>query len=358
MHTQPAQGTWINRFAIRFCTIILGVLLFWLLGFLMQDIQSIQGPQYNKIEKKHLDQKLVDQKKLLEKQMAELSRQIETQKQTQTLIGDGSRNLQQTINQLLDLQKLSIQKNIVFSEQSNFTNSLSLFLENQKKYQKLNQTISTLLEKEHRLENQKRQIEAQIKKQRQPARREYNRLHKKHRLKLAFFQLLILIPLLMTATFLIIKKRGIYFPFFGSFGGATLVKVTLVIHEYFPTRYFKYILTTALILVVGRFMIYLIRTIAFPKVQWLVKQYREAYERFLCPVCEYPIRIGPHRLLFWTRRTVNKIKIPDRENITEELYNCPACGTALYEKCPSCSKIRHALLPFCRHCGTEKQINN
>ena len=135
-----------------------------------------------------------------------------------------------------------------------------------------------------------------------------------------------------------------------------MVKVSLVIHEYFPTRYFKYILITVLLLAVGRLLVHFIRTVAFPKAQWLVKQYREAYERFLCPVCEYPVRIGPRRFLYWTRRTVNKT-IPQKEQAgEEEEYTCPSCGTALFEKCPSCGKIRHSLLPHCRHCGAGKEV--
>jgi predicted RNA-binding Zn-ribbon protein involved in translation (DUF1610 family) len=139
-----------------------------------------------------------------------------------------------------------------------------------------------------------------------------------------------------------------------AFAGATLLKVGLVIHEYFPYGFSKYVLTIALLLVVGRVLVYLIRTIAFPKLSGLLKQYREAYERFLCPVCEYPIRIGPRRFLYWTRRTVNKLVVPSEAEGKEECYTCPACGSQLFEECASCHRIRHALLPHCAHCGAEK----
>src|SRR5439155_13089901 len=125
-------------------------------------------------------------------------------------------------------------------------------------------------------------------------------------------QLAVLLPLLGVAAFLVIKKRSsIYFLLYLAFGGATLLKIGLVIHEYFPSKYIKYVLIGAMLLAVGRLLIHFIRTIAFPKVQWLLKQYREAYERFLCPVCEYPIRVGPRRFLFWTRGTVNKLVVPN-----------------------------------------------
>jgi len=354
-----SKGTWIHRFAIRLFTLVLAVLIFWVLGFFVNDIRSIRGPDFDTIEKKHLDNELVVKSIALEKQIADLTRQIENQTEKQRVVGDSSRNLQQTINQLIELQKLGMQKSIAFSEteQANFTSSLRLFLDNQKKYQELSQTVSDMLERKQGLVREKEQAEREIERQRQPARDEFNQLSEKHRLKLACLQLAILLPILVVAAVVIIKKRSsIYFPLFLAFGAAALIKVALVVHEYFPSKYFKYILIGGLLIVVVRLLIYFIRTIAFPKTQWLVKQYREAYERFLCPVCEYPIRIGPRRFLFWTRRTVNKIVVPGDHGILEESYTCPSCGCNLFEECPSCHKVRHAMLPNCSHCGAEKEI--
>jgi len=354
-----SKGTWIHRFAIRLFTLVLAVLIFWVLGFFVDDIRSIHGPDYGAIEQKHLNKDLVEKLGALEKQVADLTQQIENQTEKQRVVGDSSRNLQQTINQLIELQKLGIQKSIAFSEteQANFTSSLKLFLDNQKKYQELSQTVSDMLDRKQGLVREREQAEQEIERQRQPAREEFNKLSEKHRLKLAFLQLAILLPILVVAGGVVIKKRSsIYFPLFLAFGAATLIKVALVVHEYFPSKYFKYILIGGLLIVVARLLIYFIRTIAFPKAQWLVKQYREAYERFLCPVCEYPIRIGPRRFLFWTRRTVNKIVVPGDLGILEENYTCPSCGCTLFEECPSCRKVRHAMLPSCSHCGTEKEI--
>lgn len=354
-----SKGTWIHRFVIRLFTLVLAVLIFWVLGFFVDDIRSISGPDYEAIEKQHVDKDLEDKRDALEKQIADLTRQIENQTEKQRVVGDSSRNLQQTIGQLIELQKLGMEKSVAFSEteQANFTDSLQLFLDNQKKYQELSQTVSDMLEQKQGLVREKEQAESDIEKQRGPARDEFNHLSEKHRLKLAFFQLAILLPILAAAAVVIIKKRSsIYFPLFLAFCAAALIKVTLVVHEYFPSRYFKYILIGGLLVIVGRLLIYFIRSIAFPKTQWLVKQYREAYERFLCPVCEYPIRIGPRRFLFWTRRTVNKVVVPSDSGVLEETYTCPSCGSSLYEECSSCHKVRHTLLPSCSHCGAEKAI--
>lgn len=354
-----SKGTWIHRFAIRLFTLVLAVLIYWVLGFCVDDIRSIRGPDYAEIEKAHLNKDLVARRDALEKQIADSTRQIANQSEKQRVVGDSSRNLQQTIGQLLELQKLSIQKNISFAgaEQANFTSSLNLFLENQKKYQELSQSVSEMLEKKQGLVREKELADQELEKQRKPAREEFSRLSEKHRLRLAFYQLAILLPILALAVMLIIRKRpSIYFPLCLAFGASTLVKVALVVHEYFPSKYFKYILIGGLLIVVARLLVHFIRAIAFPKMQSLVKQYREAYERFLCPVCEYPIRIGPRRFLFWTRRTVNKMVVPTNGAEQEEAYTCPSCGSSLFEECPSCHKIRHAMLPNCSHCGADKEI--
>jgi hypothetical protein len=38
--------------------------------------------------------------------------------------------------------------------------------------------------------------------------------------------------------------------------------------------------------------------------------YREAYERFFCPICEFPIRRGPLKYVFWSRRSIKNLHFP------------------------------------------------
>lgn len=130
-----SKGTWVHRFAIRLFTVAFAVLVYWVLGFFVEDIRSLPGPDYTAVEKKHLDKELLAKQESLAKQIAELARQIENQKEKQRVVGDSSRSLQQTIGQLLELQKLGMQKSVAFSttEQENFTRSLNLFLDNQRK---------------------------------------------------------------------------------------------------------------------------------------------------------------------------------------------------------------------------------
>lgn len=352
-----SKGPWLNRMAIHLFTLILGVLFFWLLGFLVDDLRNIPAPRYEEVEARHLDKGLVAQRDAQDKQIADLNRQIENQQQQQGLVGDASQSLRQTITQLLEMQKIAVQQNAPFSEadKANIASSLTLFLEHQQKYQDMNRAVTDSVQRKQALTEDRRQIEERLEVQRRAAQEEHNRNMERHRIRLALLQLAVLVPLLSIASVLLMKKRGsVYFPLLLAFGVATLFKVTEVVHEYFPMRYVRYVFIAALILVVARMLVYFIRTIAFPKAQWLAKQYREAYERFLCPVCEYPIRIGPRRYLFWTRRTVNKVVIPHTQVEEEQPYTCPSCGTALFEECAACHKVRHALLPTCTHCGAEK----
>jgi len=357
---QKPKGPWIHRFLIRLFTVVLAVLVFWVLGFLVEDIESIEGPSYQEIEKQYVDQGLVATQEKLESEIGEVDRDIRNKRDEMKIVSDSSRNLQNTINQLIQLQRLAVEKSVALpeKEQTTLSESLSHFLESQKQYQSRNKELSGLTDKKRKLESEKAATEKSIEEQRKPAREEYQLRREKHDLRLAFLQLLILVPLLAAGVFLIVRKRsGIYFPLFLGYGSATLLKVSLVIHKYFPTRYFKYVLILGLLIGVAKLLVHFIRTVAFPKAQWLTKQYREAYERFLCPICEYPIRTGPRKFLYWTRRTVNKIVLP-KDTPADEAYSCPACGTELFEECPQCHKIRHALLPHCRHCNAEKAIEN
>jgi hypothetical protein len=354
------KGPWVNRVAIHLLTIALTILLFWFLGFLVDDIKSIEGPQYEDIRTSHVDQLLEDEQTALQAQIDEVERQIKGKEEEQRIVTDSSENLQLTINQLIELQKLSIQKGVAFSaaEQQSLSTSLGQFLGNQKRYEELNSGISELTGEKRHFKKEMRGLVEDIAGQEEQALEEYGSLDERHDLKLAFFQLLILVPLLAVAAFCVLRKRqSIFFPLFLAFGAATIFKVTLVVHEYFPSRFFKYILIVILILAAARLLVHFIKVVAFPKAQWLSKQYQDAYRHHLCPICEYPIQIGPLKLMHWTRRTVRKLRVQDHRAVEEEAYACPSCGTSLFEECGSCNKIRHSLLPHCRHCGAETAIS-
>ncbi|MCP5520004.1 MAG: hypothetical protein H7A46_00480 [Verrucomicrobiales bacterium] len=109
------KSPWGNRFAIRFFTLLLGVLIFWLLGFFVQDIKSIPGPDYEALKRKHIDPALPKQQEERAARLAETQRKLKSLQEEQGIARDSSQNLQRTIGQLLDLRKLSLEKDVALS---------------------------------------------------------------------------------------------------------------------------------------------------------------------------------------------------------------------------------------------------
>lgn len=356
---QPTpKGPWMHRFLVHLFTVILTVLVYWLLGFIVDDIGNTPGPQYSEVEERRLDQSLVARSGDLQVKTAETSRQIRDQRARQEILADSTTNSQKTMNQLLDIQRLALQKNVTPApeELKSLENSKQLFLENQKQYQVLNEEIAKLNNQLQDLEERRRDLDRTLEEKREPIRREWETLLRAHDMKMAVLKLAALAPLLVVAAWLFLKKRGgLYAPLIYAFGIALLAKIALVMHEYFPTVYFKYVLILACLAAVVRILIYLLKMIAFPKRDWLLKQYREAYEAFFCPICNYPIRRGPLKYMYWSRRSIRKLRIPPAAPTeAEEAYTCPMCATRLFEECPSCHGVRHSLLPACDKCGAEK----
>ncbi|MBI3863279.1 MAG: FlxA-like family protein [Planctomycetia bacterium] len=357
------KGPWTHRFLVHLFTVVLTVLVYWLLGFIVDDIGSWPGPQYTDVEQRLLDQTLVAKSQELHTTIADIERRVSNQKSRQSILGDSTASSQKTMNQLLEIQRLALQKDVTPTpeEAKALADSEELFLSNQKQYQLLNAEIADLNAQLQDVEQQRRDLDKTLEGQREPIRREYEALLRVHDLRMAAIKLGALVPLLVVALILFLKRRGsLYAPLVYAFGIALMLKVALVMHEYFPSRYFKYILIVICLIVVTRMLVSLLRMIAFPKRDWLLKQYREAYEVFLCPVCDYPIRRGPLKYLFWTRRTIKKLHVPHDPSLpgsaSDESYTCPMCGTKLFEECPSCHANRHSLLPACEKCGAEKVV--
>jgi len=357
--SQTHKGPWTHRLLVYGFTVLFGILIYWLLGFVMRDIGTWPGPVYTEIKERLSDPGLTQEAATIQKQIDEARRAIESRQQRQKVLRDSTSNSERTMNQLLELQKLTLQQGLTPSpdETRALAESQRLFLANQAKYQEMNDQIATLSDQLGELENRQRSVQEKLDTSQPAIQKEFDQLQSRHQLKLAALKLAVLLPLLALAVWLFLKQRGsLYASLIHGFGLALLVKVGAVMHEHFPRRYFKYVLIVIAIALVARVLIYLLRTMAFPKLDWLLKQYREAYEHFLCPVCNHPIRRGPLKHLFWTRASLKKLHVPTAADAGDDPYTCPVCASVLFEECPSCKHIRHSLLPACSHCGVTKQI--
>lgn len=336
------------------------MLVYWLLGFVVRDLATWPGPVYAELELRMLPSELLQETQTLRDTIASAKQAIAEQQQRQTVLRDSTTNSERTMNQLLEIQRMKLQQNTPLTEIESqaLGESEQLFLANQRRYQEINEQVSALSEQLRELESRDRTAQKTLEAARLPVREEYQRLQNRHQVQVAALKLTFLVPLLAVAVWLFLKKRAsAYVLLSHGFGLAVLIKVGMVMHEHFPRRYFKYVLMGVALAVVARVLVYLLRMVAHPKLDWLLKQYREAYEHHLCPLCAYPIRRGPLKYLFWNRRSVKRLRVsPSELTAAEEPYVCPACGTPLYEECPACRGVRHALLPVCARCGTQKAI--
>lgn len=357
----PARkAPWTHRLAIWFFSILLGLLVFWLTGYLRQDIRTWPGPDYQTMEDRMLDPDLRVRRDTLNEQLEQAQRTISEQQQRQGVLRDSTASTRETMNQLLEFQRINIEKGTELSdeERTALGESQKLFLANQSEYQQLNTSIAEQTARLQDLERQNRALAEALEKATIPIQKAHRDAWQRHNWYMAAIELTVLIPFAIVALLLFFKaRRSIYTPIIYAFDLAVLTRIGLVIHEYFPSRYFKYILILLSIVIVVWILIYLLRLIAFPKKDWLLKQHREAYQRFECPVCNYPIRRGPMRFVYWTRRTLTRLgQLEDADSTGDEPYVCPSCGTQLFEECDKCHRVRHSLLPACDHCGDQREV--
>ena len=352
------RGPWFHRFLIWLFAIGVSVLSFWLLGYIVRDIDAIQGPDYQAMESLLLDQTLVDSGKMVSDEIDDTQRSIANLNEQQLLLKNTINTSQQTMHQLLDLQRISIEKGKELSEEQStaLTENLDLFLANQTQVQEFNAELSVLNLKLQGLQVKADEVNAQIELAREPILETYNAVLREHRLWLGVYKLAVLLPLLMISAVLFIRKSaGNYAPLVYATGGALAARVLFVMHEHFPAIYFKYILIVASLIIAIAVLVRLLRTVANPRGEWLLKQYREAYTNFLCPICEFPIRRGPLRYVSWTPQSLRKLWVRSSlsgSTVSEDKpYTCPSCSTELFKVCASCEATRYALLPACDKCG-------
>lgn len=355
------RGPWWHRFFVRVLTLVLLGLVYMTIGFLVDDIWSSSGPNFGPIEAKYVDRGLREREATLHTRQQQLQRRQRDKTTHQNELRAQTANSQTTWNQLLQFRKLAIDKGTALSpaEQKALDEAQQLFLDNQKAEMVLQKELADLTRETHTLQDELQDVTRAIDKQLQLAHAEFSQLERRHRWWLGVRQITLLIPLLLAAGYLFVRLRGtMWTPFAYAVGGAAFLKVLVLLHGFFPIESLIYPLVGTALAIVGGLLGMLIRTRAKPQTEWLLKQYRDAYESFLCPVCEYPIRRGPLKYLFWNRKTLPSLQIPKSDVASvDDPYTCPCCGTALYEECTACHHTRHALLPACESCGHAKDLH-
>lgn len=348
-----------HRVFVMVLNILLGLLIYWFLGFLMDDISEQPGPSLVAIQKKYQDPVLVKDREAFNDQLKKISVTIAEQQQQQSILQTSINSYRDTMNQLVGLQKASIQKGVTFAPESqqNLQQISDLYLQSQKQFQELNNAITKDNLTQQHLQNQINEIDAKLATQNEQANKEYQAQWVNHNWAMAGLQLLVLIPLLLIAAYLLkVYKTSLYKPMLMAAAIAVFCKIALVMHDYFPSYIFKYVLILALIYITIVTLIAKLRMIAAPKPDWLEKQYREAYQKIQCPICQYPVKPGVAKL--FTQEHGTNLPLTNLSYLDEvKKYTCPGCGELLLESCTHCDHLRYSLLKYCDCCGATKEKN-
>lgn len=359
--SQPRKSTPVPK-SIRIGSFLLAVLLtfllVWLLGFFLHDIGQIDGPDYREVRNEFVDESLEKQVVSLQEQIARLEREAQRQGEIQKNLKRSMDNARDTMQQMMDLHRLSLEKQTTPSEEEGaaLASSQQRFLEAQDRYEQANAEIARLDTEKYDLNASLDAAKGQMAKQEEPARVKYESLFRRHQFRIASFKLALIVPLLALSTWWFFRKwRSPYRLIPLAALAASFWKLGTVMQEHFPREFFKYIAIAAGIAAVLVFLVWLLRRAARPGRSLLLNRYREAYRAHICPVCAFPVQRGPLKFAVWNRKgpQLPGLVSPQEPSEPETPYACPSCGTTLFESCRGCGKARHSLLPYCEHCGKE-----
>jgi len=338
---------------------LLTLLLVWLLGFALDDLRRMDGPEWTSVSAEFVDPALRERSTELRMQIGEIELAVQRQTELQGDLQRSMNNARDTMQQMMELQRLSLEKGEppTEPEREALATSQQRFLEAQERYEAANTQIASANAERFRLRGELEQTNEEIKEQERPASTVYGRRKRNHEWRIAAARLGLIVPLFLLAAWLFRRLRSSgYRPIATAFLLATFWKVGTVMFDHFPQEYFKYIAIAAAIVIVLNFLLWVLRKATRPDRSLLLSRYREAYREHRCPVCSHPIARGPLRFARWTRRGPVLPPGSEAEGEAGTPYACPSCGTGLFGSCQSCGELRHELLPFCEHCGEEQPV--
>ncbi|NQU43468.1 hypothetical protein HQ520_09290 [bacterium] len=356
---EPVKGPLGLRLLVWVGSAILAVLLIWAIGFVLKDAGRFRQISWPEVEKEIVGRENLDRLESLKNQIDELKAQLTARRERRDFLRQNVQSLQDTLRRMLEIQQQSPSDETGMSDREKgiLSQVQEAFLANQSEFER----ELDLQNEFEQVQRDRRQLELQVEGKRKEAQEEYRRRQEKRNLQAAGIKVAFLLPLILVAAWLFLRKRGSAFdPIIYAFSFAVLWELFVIIHEHFPKEYFKYIFVGAAILVVLRVLFSVIRLMTRPGASWLLKRYREAYRKGNCAVCGYPIVPEglplTHEGHFQQRHKKAPIPPAPSTGQPQQPYVCPSCGTNLFEHCGSCEQMRHTLLPNCLHCGAEKEI--
>jgi hypothetical protein len=347
----------LHRALIWFLATVLTVLFYWALDFVASDIGNIDRPDREAVAEEVRDAALHDQLQALDDQRADLNTRKAGQLDIQRVLRESTGELRSTMDQLVALHELDIKAGVEPTEerQRALAESQTLYLAKQTEFQQANETIGKLSQELREAQASIDALEERRKDDEERVRDEYRARVDKRGLKVAGLKLAFLLPALAVGVWLVLRHRQkLYAAIFYAWFVACFLRVAAVMHEYLPGRWFRHIAVAAAIAVVIALLVQVVKLVAAPRRDLLLRRYREAYGRHRCPVCAYQIARGPLKHAMWTAKGPARAASDAGED-ADAPYTCPSCGTGLYHECSECESVRHTLLPYCDSCGAERE---
>ena len=361
-HTQQAPPPGSVPRTVRLGSFLLSVLLtvlfVWLLGFVLDDIGDVPGPDFQDVASEYVDASLRERELELQQSITEIETQVARQAELQKDLGRSMDNARGTMQQMMELHRLSLEREVppTQAEQEALASAQQRFLRAQDRFETANAEIAASNESKFQLGQELQSTLVTLEQEERPARLEYQERLQAHRFKVASLKLVFIVPVFLLAAWLFARWRtSAYRSVLLAFLVATFWMLGRVMFDHFPREFFKYIAIVSGIAIVLAFLIWLLRKAVKPDRRLLLDRYREAYRAHVCPVCTFPIARGPLRFALWTRkgpRLPAGIE-PEQSPASATPYACPSCGTTLFAPCRVCEAPRHTLLPFCEHCADE-----
>lgn len=321
------------RWTIRLLTAVILLLFVWLEGFVIADIDSLPGPDRSALVESGVDPELTTRSGQLEGEIATLEIRVLQLEELKANRTEARQSADATLRQFTEQQRFELEQDRVPSKvlEEALDAARASFLAASESFEEANAQVATLQSEMSGLRSELRTVRERIAGQRALGEKQYHVQWIAHRYKVAAIKLAFVVPLFLLAAYQNARRRGTLFvPFTRSLLLASFFWIGVVMHDHFPAEFFKYIAIVAAIVIVSVALTRTLRTAARPRPDVKLRRRREAYLNLRCPECAY--------------------EFPEEPG---DVASCAACGVDLFTTCEDCGKSRHALLPHCRHCGSE-----
>jgi predicted RNA-binding Zn-ribbon protein involved in translation (DUF1610 family) len=320
------------RWTVRLLSIVILFLFGGLLTFVLDDIDDIRGPLRQNFESQQVEAGLVDHIQELQQKTKGMKLAVGRQEEIQENLRSSMAVAQETMEQMTGLHRLSLERDLAPSEEQvrALSEAQTRFIKAQENFEAANQSIADLNTQLHTTESKLAAAKVKFSLQQRPGRRAWEDAWNQHTFMVAIYKLSFIIPVFLFAAWVVGKKRkSTYRSIHIALLVAAFWHLGTVMHEHFPSDFFKYIAIAAGILIVLFFLMRMLQNMNAPQPDALLRRRREAYCKHLCAECGYPFP-ADH----------------------STAHHCPSCGTGLFEACHGCGQSRHSLLPHCEHCGS------